>query len=128
MVHYSCWVRRRADHGAGRDSQHPRTGMQSGTIAYAVSEHAETFFFCSGTQGPREIAQSLLAYGLADTEIFVGADLTYPTQQLWHGTPEQAAQRPNPKLCVAAVRNPHPKPTARLGLLRTVRFCGIVRR
>ena len=88
-----------------------------GTIAYAVSEHAETFFFCSGTQGPREIAQSLLAYGLADTEIFVGADLTYPTQQLWHGTPEQAAQRPNPKLCVAAVRNPHPKPTARLGLL-----------
>ena len=28
----------------------------AGTIACTVSEHAETFFFCSRTQGPREIA------------------------------------------------------------------------
>ncbi|MFQ9434894.1 MAG: precorrin-6y C5,15-methyltransferase (decarboxylating) subunit CbiE [Ruminococcus callidus] len=64
----------------------------AGTIACTVSEHAETFFFCSRTQGPREIAAALLAYGLSDTEIFVGADLTYPTQKLWHGTPAQAAE------------------------------------
>ena len=52
----------------------------AGTIACTVSEHAETFFFCSRTQGPREIAAALLAYGLSDTEIFVGADpdLSHP--------------------------------------------------
>ena len=89
----------------------------AGTIACTVSEHAETFFFCSRTQGPREIAAALLAYGLSDTEIFVGADLTYPTQKLWHGTPAQAAELDDPELCVAAVRNPAPKPVTRLGLL-----------
>ncbi|WP_370742984.1 precorrin-6y C5,15-methyltransferase (decarboxylating) subunit CbiE [Ruminococcus callidus] len=89
----------------------------AGTIACTVSEHAETFFFCSRTQGPREIAAALLAYGLSDTEIFVGADLAYPTQKLWHGTPAQAAELDDPELCVAAVRNPAPKPVTRLGLL-----------
>ena len=69
----------------------------AGTIACTVSEHAETFFFCSRTQGPREIAAALLAYGLSDTEIFVGADLTYPTQKLWHGTPAQAAELDDPE-------------------------------
>ena len=105
-----------------------RRGMQSGDICYAMSEHAETFFFCSGTQGPREIAQSLLAYGLADTEIFVGADLTYPTQQLWHGTPEQAAQRRIRnsvwRRCAIRTRNRRHA----WDCFRTVRFCGIVRR
>lgn len=99
-----------------------------GTIAYAVSEHAETFFFCSGTQGPREIAQSLLAYGLADTEIFVGADLTYPTQQLWHGTPEQAhsvrIRNSVWRRCAIRTRNRRHA----WDCSRTVRFCGIVRR
>ncbi|WP_462365519.1 precorrin-6y C5,15-methyltransferase (decarboxylating) subunit CbiE, partial [Ruminococcus callidus] len=98
-----CSIHGRADH--------------AGTIACTVSEHAETFFFCSRTQGPREIAAALLAYGLSDTEIFVGADLTYPTQKLWHDTPAQAAELDDPELCVAAVPNPAPKPVPRLGLL-----------
>lgn len=89
----------------------------AGTIAYTVSEHPETFFFCAADHGPREIAEALLTYGLTETEIFIGADLTYPTQNLWHGTPEQAAMLENPSLCVAAVHNPHPRPVSRLGLL-----------
>ncbi|MFR3812329.1 MAG: hypothetical protein ACLTXT_07805 [Ruminococcus callidus] len=97
MVHYSCWCGVRADHGAGEIRSIHGRECSPGTIAYAVSEHAETFFFCSGTQGPREIAQSLLAYGLADTEIFVGADLTYPNSS---GTARRNRRHSvEPKLC-----------------------------
>lgn len=98
-----------------------------GTIAYAVSEHAETFLLFR-TQGPREIAQSLLAYGLADTEIFVGADLTYPTQR--SGTARRN-RRHSVRIrnsvwrrCAIRTRNRRHA----WDCFRTVRFCGIVRR
>lgn len=89
----------------------------AGKIACTVAENPATFFFCSKTQGPKEIAAALAAYHLEKTELFVGADLTYPEQMLWHGKPEEWAERENPALCVAAVKNPSPKPVLRPALL-----------
>jgi precorrin-6Y C5,15-methyltransferase (decarboxylating) len=80
----------------------------AGSIACAVTQNALTCFFCSAKDGVKEIATSLLSYGLSDAEIFVGADLTYETEQLLHGTPEQFCAIENPALCVTAVKNPHP--------------------
>lgn len=92
-------------------------GCTAGKIAFTVAEHPVTFFFCSKTRGPREIAAALLAYGLEETELYVGADLTYPEQTLWHGKPAKLAEEENPSLCVAAVKNPFPKSVLRPALL-----------
>ncbi len=80
----------------------------AGTIAYTAATHETVFLFCSQTQGPREIAKAMLEYHV-EAEIFVGADLTYPEEKLYHGKPEDILTQENPKLCVAAVRNPHPQ-------------------
>ena len=79
-----------------------------GKIAYAAAIHEAVFFFCSKEQGPREIAQALLQYHVAHTEICVGASLTYPEERCYSGTPEEILLQENPQLCVAAVRNAHP--------------------
>ena len=69
-----------------------------------------TFFFCSAKDGVRQIAQALCQYQLSDTTMYIGADLTYETEQTWSGAPEQFCSAENPALCVTAVRNPNPKP------------------
>ena len=71
----------------------------AGSIACAVAQHALTFFFCSATT------------------MYIGADLTYETEQTWSGAPEQFCSAENPALCVTAVRNPNPKPVGTAGFL-----------
>ena len=89
----------------------------AGSIACAVAQHALTFFFCSAKDGVRQIAQALCQYQLSDTTMYIGADLTYETEQTWSGTPEQFCSAENPALCVTAVRNPNPKPVGTAGFL-----------
>lgn len=83
--------------------------MPAGKIAYAVTQHPVTFFFCSKMQGPREIAAALAKYQVKGTTLYTGSDLTYPEQQLWQGAPESYPSDENPALCVAAVYNPRPR-------------------
>lgn len=80
-----------------------------GTIAYTVSENPVTFFFCSEKQGAKEIAEILINYHLEDTELYIGASLSYPEQELFHGKPELFLNFKNPILCVVAVKNSNPK-------------------
>lgn len=89
-------------------SMHGRE-WSAGRIAHTVSSHAAVFFFCDKKAGPRELAQALLSYGVSDVEICVGANLTYPDQQLFSGSPKEIAVLENPPFCVAAVKNPYPK-------------------
>ncbi len=89
----------------------------AGKIAYAVSSHPITFFFCSEQQGVKEIAHALIAYQLTETELYFGSDLTASAQILKHGKPEQFLEIKNPALCVAAVKNPDPKPVSCPALL-----------
>lgn len=94
----------------------------TGSIACAVTQHPLTFFFCSVKDGVREIANALCSYGLEDTTLFVGADLTYETEQLWQGSPKQFCEMKNPTLSVAAVSNPHPKKIGNAVLLPDAAF------
>lgn len=88
-----------------------------GKIAYTVSESPISFFFCSKNQGPKEIAKALISYNLEETELFVGANLTYPDEFLWSGKPAEFLEKENPSLCVAAVKNSHPNVTLKSSLL-----------
>ncbi len=80
-----------------------------GTIAYAVATHGVSCFFCSKENGPRQIAEALLTYGLGKTTLYVGENLGDETERLWHGRPS-AWQGDNPSLCVAAVYHQIPSP------------------
>ncbi|MDO4155890.1 MAG: precorrin-6y C5,15-methyltransferase (decarboxylating) subunit CbiE [Oscillospiraceae bacterium] len=94
----------------------------AGSIACAVTQHSLTFFFCSAKDGVREIAKALCFYGLEDMTLFVGADLTHETEQLWQGPPKQFCEMKNPPLCVVAVSNPHPKQIGNTVLLPDAAF------
>lgn len=90
---------------------------KAGTIACAVAQHSVTCFFCSQTQGAKEIATALQQYGLAETQLYVGSDLTYPTQKLQQGKPSDFLDWENPPLCVAIVKNSHPEAVSYPALL-----------
>lgn len=94
----------------------------AGSIAYAVTQHSLTLFFCSATDGVREIANALCSYGLEETTLFIGANLTYETEQLWKGEPKQFCEMENPSLCVVAVSNPAPKKIGNIALLPDIAF------
>lgn len=89
----------------------------SGTIACTVAQHPVTCFFCSGTQSISSIVQALLCYQLSDTELYIGANLGYPEQELLHGKPESFLHYTAPALCVAAVRNANAHSVSRPALL-----------
>ena len=78
----------------------------AGSIACAVAQHALAFFFCSAKDGVRQIAQALCQYQLSDTTMYIGADLTYETEQTWSGAPEQFCSVENPALCVTGAQHP----------------------
>ena len=80
----------------------------AGSLAGQAAQHPLTFFFCSAKNGPAELAAAMETYHLSHVTMYVGADLTSPSQMLWQGTPAQWGDRENPSLCVAAIRNPSP--------------------
>lgn len=83
--------------------------FSSGKTASAVYQNKKVFFLCSKEQGPIEIASALMEYGLQNTEIFIGSDLTYKTERLIHCKVSELRLRENPSLCAAAVINPNPQ-------------------
>ena len=110
-----CGVR--ADHGAGRDSQHPRTGMQSGDDCLCRVGTRLRHFLLFRDAGHGKLPSRFwhMAGGYGDL-CRRRSDLSHPAALARHaGTGGTASE--SETLLVAAVRNPHPKPTARLGLL-----------
>lgn len=89
----------------------------AGKIACTVSENAIVFFLCSVSQGAKEIAEILTEYHLTETELYIGANLTYPEQELLQGKPEKFLHFENPALCVVAVKNSNPKSVIHPALL-----------
>lgn len=88
-----------------------------GKIAWTVSEHALTFFFCSVNQGAKEIAGILSAYHIENAILYAGSDLGCPEQKLCSGSPREFLEFQNPVLHVVAVKHPAPKPLLRPALL-----------
>lgn len=84
-----------------------------GTIALMVTENPKVFFLCSKEQGPAWLSRIMLDYHLEDVEVFSGAYLSYENQELLSGSPEQMVGKEFPSLCVAMIKNPHPKKITR---------------
>lgn len=84
-----------------------------GSVALCVTENPKVFFLCSKEQGPAWLSQIMLDYHLDDVEVFAGANLSYEDQILESGSPAEMAKKEFPSLCVAMIKNPHPRPVTR---------------
>lgn len=85
----------------------------TGSVALCVTENPKVFFLCSKEQGPAWLSQIMLDYHLDDVEVFAGANLSYEDQILESGCPAEIAKKEFPSLCVAMIKNPHPRPVTR---------------
>ena len=85
----------------------------AGSVALCVTENPKVFFLCSKEQGPAWLANIMLDYGLDEVEVFAGANLSYEDELLASGSPAEMARREFPSLCVAMIKNPHPRPVSR---------------
>ena len=84
-----------------------------GSVALCVTENPKVFFLCSKEQGSAWLSQIMLDYHLDDVEVFAGANLSYEDQILESGSPAEMAKKEFPSLCVAMIKNPHPRPVTR---------------
>ena len=84
-----------------------------GSVALCVTENPKVFFLCSKEQGPAWLSQIMLDYHLDDVEVLAGANLSYEDQILESGSPAEMAKKEFPSLCVAMIKNPHPRPVTR---------------
>ena len=84
-----------------------------GSVALCVTENPKVFFLCSKEQGPAWLSQIMLDYHLDDVEVFAGANLSYEDQILESGSPAEMAKKEFPSLCVAMIKNTHPRPVTR---------------
>lgn len=84
-----------------------------GSVALCVTENPKVFFLCSKEQGPAWLSQIMLDYHLDDVEVFAGANLSYEDQILESGSPAEMAKKEFPSLCVAMIKNLHPRPVTR---------------
>lgn len=85
----------------------------AGSVVLCVTENPKVFFLCSKEQGPAWLANIMLDYGLDEVEVFAGANLSYEDELLASGSPAEMARREFPSLCVAMIKNPHPRPVSR---------------
>ena len=102
-------------------SVHGRS-RSAGSIALSVTENEKVFFLCSKEQGPAWLSKIMLEYGLKDVTVYVGANLSYEEELLERGTPEEISKKDYPALCVAMIKNPHPKKITRPCFLSDVDF------
>lgn len=84
-----------------------------GSVALCVTENPKVFFLCSKEQGPAWLSRIMLEYHLDAVEVFAGANLSYEDEWLVSGSPAQMAEKEFPSLCVAMIKNPHPRPVTR---------------
>ena len=84
-----------------------------GSVALCVTENPKVFFLCSKEQGPAWLSRIMLDYHLDDVEVFAGANLSYEDQILESGSPAEMAKKEFPSLCVAMIKNTHPRPVTR---------------
>ncbi len=84
-----------------------------GSIALAVTENPKVFFLCSKEQGPAWLSKIMLDYGLTETTVCAGSDLSYENEVLVSGSPEEMVGKDFPSLCVAMIKNPDPKAVTR---------------
>jgi precorrin-6Y C5,15-methyltransferase (decarboxylating) len=70
-----------------------------------VLANRKVFTLASYAKSIREMAKELVEYGLGDVIMHVGADLSYPTEDIRTATPEQFLDYEAPGICVAVLEN-----------------------
>ena len=75
-------------------------------LAGAIRRNEKVFTLASDAASIRAIAGKLLSLGLGDVEMYVGVDLSYPTEQVESGTVRDFADFDCAGICAAVFRNP----------------------
>ncbi len=73
----------------------------------AVRTSEKVFTLASDAASIRRIAQKLVMYGLGTSEMYVGCDLSYPTEKIYEGSAAGFADFDQEGMCVALICNPN---------------------
>lgn len=79
--------------------------VNKGKLAAQIAQNQYNFFLCSKEQGAVYLAEICEEYRFCDVQIGVGSELSYESEQIIIGTPEEIKQREYQGLCVAVVIN-----------------------
>lgn len=78
---------------------------KSGNLVAAVASNKKVFSLIGGQDAVGVLASQLTEYGLGDTTIYVGKDLSYPNETILSGKAFELAGKPIGGLCVILVEN-----------------------
>lgn len=73
----------------------------------AVRENRKVFALVGKEESLHALCRELIAYGLEDTQIHVGCDLSYPQEKILTGSPEELKDCHAGDLTAVLIENPH---------------------
>lgn len=73
-----------------------------------VQNHEKSFVLTGGVYRAGDLCAQLVEWGLGDVEVTVGERLSYPDEQIVHGTARELAGQKFDSLSAVLVYNPHP--------------------
>ncbi len=77
-------------------------------LAAAVASHPKVFALTGGDNNAAVLCRSLHEHGLGNCLVYVGEDLSYPTEKFTVGTAEELAKKTFVSLAVMFIINPEP--------------------
>ncbi|MDO4169507.1 MAG: precorrin-6y C5,15-methyltransferase (decarboxylating) subunit CbiE [Lachnospiraceae bacterium] len=93
-----------------------------GYVVRQVSENQKTLFLCSRDFPPERIAMALTKYGLEETKLWIGSNLTMEEEQIVSLTAKQASVGKFPGFSVVYVENKLAKPLQPMQMLKDADF------
>lgn len=79
---------------------------KTANLVAAVANHQKVFSLIGGKDAVGKLCSQLTEYRLGHVMVHVGANLSYPDEQILHGTAEELAGKAIGGLCVIVVENP----------------------
>jgi precorrin-6Y C5,15-methyltransferase (decarboxylating) len=76
----------------------------------------KVFLLTDGAKGVQKLAEDCMEYGLAHVHLYVGIDLSYPTEQIIEGAPKDFTSFSADGLCVVWVENERAEAFASCGM------------
>lgn len=78
---------------------------RSQNVLANIRHHESVFALVGNGEEINTISSQLIKSGMGQVEIYVGENLSYENERIWHGTPEDGLNETFGKLCVAVFRN-----------------------
>lgn len=89
---------------------------RSSNLIYHVDTQPAVFTLLNGQESVQAMCQELIEFGLSQVYISVGENLSYETERITEGLPEELVKNRYEGLCAAVIRNDHPVPGYRCGI------------